>query len=199
MRTFTRNIAIFILIFSGVIKTNIQAQGLETTWAYHDDADGIDDRASESIPGESLNFIGNGATSISTSNNITLYVMTDKNFAGDKEEQVLLRWWNGESEEWIFGGWEKNIKLGGINSSFHGYPSDGEQDVDLWKIEIPAEKTKPGDNYYAIQLKGWTEAESTEHFLLRVTGETGKKNQLDQAWIETGDYFNKDWIVKITE
>jgi len=191
-----------ISICSILLVGSLQAGVLTDTWAYHDDNDDIDDRISESVPGGQATFLGNGSSVISSADPITLYVLTDQNFAGEREEQVLVRWWNGEKEEWIMGSWERNIEIGSdsvLSPEFHGLPLTGTTTVDLWKIEIPAETTLPGENFYTIQLKGWTEDDSIGMFLLRDMKTSGsRKNFLGQA-ITDGDYFGHDWSVTITE
>lgn len=176
---------------------------LEVSYAYHDDADGTDDRATENIPGETYAFIGNASTSIRDDDTVTLYAITANQFAGDAEEQILVRWWNGEEEHWIMGTWEKNLFLGaGENAKgpFHNCPPDGEVMVDLWKFEIGPGITRPGENYYVIQLKGWSEEGATEYYLLRDGGADGAgENNVGQAWTPEPNYFEHDWSVQITE
>jgi hypothetical protein len=172
---------------------------LHSQWAYHDDADSIDDRTTEKVPGENLAFIGNGTAFISSEEPVILHVLTDRNFAGDREEQVFARWWNGEEEHWVMGRWKKNILLGGLDT-FHGKPLDGDVTLDLWEIRVEPDMTRPGENYYVIQLKGWAEnAEADEIYLLHNPGSAGATaNELNQAWT-AGDYYGRDWSVTISD
>jgi hypothetical protein len=185
------------------LAASSHAADLTTDWAYHDGNDGTDNRVTENIPGEGYAFIGNGTLSVGNDDPVTLYVLTSNNFAGDKDEQIFVRWWNGESENWVMGGWEKNIYLGKNgetdNGVFHGQPSEGGVMLDLWKIVIPPEMTRPGENFYVIQLKGFQEgSEPTQVYLLRDGADGSSNNNLGQAWT-SGDYFGHDWSVTISE
>jgi hypothetical protein len=172
---------------------------LVTDWAYHDDNDGTDDRAGEGVPGQSFSFLGNGGIEIPDGDAVTLYVLTVNQFAGEADEQVFVRWWNGTEEKWIMGGWATNVVLGsGENDAgrFHGLPNDAPVMLDVWKLEIPADVTMPGENFYVIQLKGFTEAGSTEKYLLRDSADGAANNNLNQS-VGT-NFFSHDWSVTIT-
>lgn len=186
-----------------VLALSASAAELTTDWAYHDNNDGTDHRTTESVPGDSYTFVGNGTTTMGNDDPVTLYILTANNFAGDLEEQVFVRWWNGEAENWVMGSWEKNVPLGksgdADNGVFHGLPSDGGVTLDLWKVLIPPEMTRPGDNFYVIQLKGWQEgAEASQAYLIRDSAEGSGNNNLGQSWT-SGDYFGHDWSVTIEE
>ena len=76
----------------------------------------------------------------------------------------------------------------------------GEAMLDLWQVEIGPEVTKPGENYYVIQLKGWDEGgTAVEGYLLRDTAGSGQRNDLGQAWTSDGDYFGHDWSLTVIE
>lgn len=177
------------------------AADLNVEWAYHDDADGIDDRAGEKVPGQTFAFLGNGSTNIADADIVTLYVMTANQFAGDADEQIFVRWWNGSEENWVAGSWVGNLQIGeGENGVglFHDQPVEGQIMADLWKIEIAPEITQPGVNYYAIQLKGWKDGAATEYYLLRDEApENGGLNNLNQSWTSGADYAGHDWSVMI--
>lgn len=179
----------------------LMAASVNVDFAYHDDGDGTDDRATEKAPGTSLAFLGNGKTAIPDGEPVIIHVMTAQQFAGDADEQVFVRWWNGQEEQWIMGSWVTNIVLRAsekTEETFHGQPYDGEVTVDLWKIEVGAELTMPGENFYVIQLKAWTDAGSSEAYLTRDMGESSSgENNVNQDWT-TGPYFNHDWSVNIT-
>lgn len=175
--------------------------GLNTDWAYHDDNDGTDDRATEYVPAKDMPFIGNGKVSVPNDQVVTLYVLTANQFAGDLEEQVFVRWWNGEQEHWIMGSWVDNVYLGTGETDagrFHGLPMDAPVMLDLWKFEIGADITKPGENFYVIQLKGWSEGGTQEVYLLRDASDESSNNNVGQA-NTSGSYFGHDWSVKIEE
>lgn len=177
------------------------AEDVVVDWAYHDDADGIEDRLTEMIPGEGYAFVGNGSLKIPDGDTVYLYVLTANNFAGDKEEQLFVRWWDGEKAHWIMGQWMKNVYLGtGDEASvFHGQPQNAPVMLDLWKFEVPADLTRPGQNYYAFQLKGWRDGEPVEKYLVRETaGDFSGINNLGQAWSASEDFSGRDWIVEIT-
>ncbi|MFH0953833.1 MAG: hypothetical protein V1873_05855 [Verrucomicrobiota bacterium] len=175
---------------------------LNMDWAYHDDNDGVDDRATENVPGQGVMFLGNAKLEIPDAEPVTLYVLTVNQFAGEAEEQVLVRWWNGTEEKWIMGGWLTNVWLGaGENDSgrFHGLPNDQSVMLDVWKVDVGSEVTMPGTNYYVIQLKGWAQDAAKESYLTRDSmGENGKVNNVNQSWTPAADYFNHDWSVTIT-
>jgi hypothetical protein len=129
--------------------------------------------------------------------------MTANQFAGDADEQVFVRWWNGDREHWIIAEWFANatLDISGENAGiFRGKPDFGSVMVDIWKIWIPADYTRPGDNYYVIQLKAWSPQGASEYYLLRDSGVEGAKvNNLGQAWTENANYAGHDWKVVITE
>ena len=190
------------ILLSAVLALSARAE-LATDWAYHDGNDGNDNRTTEMVPGESFAFIGNGAAAIGNNDPVTIYILTPNNFAGDLEEQVFVRWWNGDTEHWISGQWEKNVMLGKNgevdNGTFHGLPLEGSVMLDLWKVVISPDLTRPGENFYVIQLKGWKEGEEPRQvYLLRDSAEGSSNNNLSQAWT-AGDYFGHDWSLKISE
>jgi hypothetical protein len=184
-----------------ILAAQAFAADLNVDWAYHDDADGRDDRAIEKVPDQTFCFLGNGSTNIADADTVTLYVLTANQFAGDADEQVFVRWWNGSEENWIMGGWVTNLNLGtGDNTvgPFHNQPEGWSVMVDLWKIEISPDTTRPGPNYYVIQLKGWKDNAATEYYLLRdSSGEQGRENNINQAWSEAPEYSGHDWSVNI--
>lgn len=179
----------------------LMAASVNVDFAYHDDGDGTDDRATEKVPGQTFTFLGNGKTAIPDGEPVTIYVTTAMQFAGDADEQVFARWWNGQEEHWIMGSWVTNIVLRASEKSeetFHGQPYDGEVTVDLWKIEVAPELTMPGDNFYVIQLKAWVEGGASQTYLTRDMGELDSgENNVNQDWTQSS-YFNHDWSVNIT-
>ena len=193
---------IWVLVLTGLLALG-RAYGAELNmdWAYHDDNDGVDDRASEGVPGQAYTFLGNGKLEIPDADPVTIYVLTANQFAGDADEQVMLRWWNGKEEKWISGGWVTNVFLGsGENDAgrFHGLPNDGSVMADIWKVEVSPDITLPGTNYYVIQLKGVAEGQPPmEAYLLRDAGKESKDNNVKQSWT-SGSYFEHDWSVTIT-
>lgn len=189
-----------ILAFACFSTVSASAQ-INMEWTYHDDADDVDDRTTEKVPGEEFTFLSPADTVIPDDTPVVIYVLTANNFAGDLDEQVFARWWNGETENWVMAQWIKNIPLSpmGITAqTFHGLPLAGEAMLDLWRIEIGAEFTRPGENYYVIQAKGWKEGETREAYLLRdAVPEKSSENALGQQWIGSPDYAGHDWSVRI--
>ncbi len=179
------------------------AGDISAFWAYHDDDDFIDDRATEQVPGDTLTFVGNGKTQVPNDEPVTLYVVTVNNFAGDADEKVVARWWNGQQENWLEGSWVKNIAPDAATAaelSFHGQTITPDTKLDLWKIEVPADMTQPGDNFYFFQLKAQRPDGSAGTVVLLLadsSGETSQRNNLGQAWTENGDYYTHDWAVTI--
>jgi hypothetical protein len=171
---------------------------LNMDWAYHNAAGA--DRTQELVPGQGVSFLGHSEVSIPDAEPVTLYVTTANQFAGDADEQVFVRWWNGKEEKWITGNWVTNVWLGsGENDAgrFHGQPMDQSVMLDVWEFEIGADVTLPGENFYVVQLKGWKEgSEPAQAYLLKDAGADSKVNNLGQVWT-AGDYFQHDWSVTI--
>lgn len=173
------------------------AQEIRTDWAYHS-AEG-ETPATETVPGESFAFLANGTAAIPQDQAVTLYVVTDHEFAGDMDEQVFVRWWDGYMAHWIMGTWVKNIWLS-PSHRLRGQPGDGagETMVDLWKVDVPSWITQPGENFYAIQLKGCREGMSEERYLLRRgAGDFSRRNALGQVWSSSEEFDGQDWSVTI--
>ena len=171
---------------------------IRTDWAYHAVGNGA--RMAEQVPGESGAFLANGTDQIPDGDTVTLYVLTAKEFAGDMEEQVFVRWWDGYMSHWIMGTWVKNVALDAAQpqTRFHGLPENGTVDLDLWRIEIPASITQPGDNFYAVQLKGFAPDSSDERFLLRQPGgDFCHSNNFGQVWSASEEFDGQDWMVQI--
>ena len=174
------------------------AQEIRTAWAYHG-AEGVAP-ASETVPGESFAFLANGTASIPQDKAVALYVITDHEFAGDLDEQIFVRWWDGYMAHWIMGTWVKNIRLS-PSLQLRGKPAAGEGEVmlDLWRVDVPSWITQPGENFYAIQLKGCRGDVSEERYLLRrAGGDFSRVNPLGQAWSSSEEFDGQDWSVVIT-
>lgn len=171
---------------------------IQTDWAYH--AIGSSTRTTEQVPGENMTFLANGSEQVNDNDTVTLYVLTAHDFAGDMDEQIYVRWWDGYMSHWIMGSWVKNLKLAPQpdGPSLRGLPVDGPVAVDLWKIEIPSWITQPGDNFYAIQLKGCTPDSSEERYLLsRPGGDFSQTNNFGQIWSASEEFDGQDWKVQI--
>ncbi|OQA23660.1 MAG: hypothetical protein BWY59_02552 [Verrucomicrobia bacterium ADurb.Bin345] len=185
-----------------VLASSVVALGaLNTEWAYHDDNDGEDDRTTEYVPGKDFAFLGNGNTTIKTTEPVVLYVLTANRFSGEADAQVFVRWWNGQEEHWVMGTWVDNLYLGSGETDagrLHGQPEGDTVMLDVWKIEISPEMTRPGENFYAIQIKGWSEAGEEVAYLLRDSSEDSWNNNVKQALSNSG-FFGHDWSVKIEE
>jgi len=169
-----------------------------TDWAYHSSTPGS--RETERVPGESFTFLGNGTETVTDSDPVTLYLLTDQDFAEEMKEQVFVRWWNGSRAHWIQGRWIKNITLDASDpeTCFHGLPREGTRSLDLWKVRIPASLTQPGDNYYAIQLKGTRDGISEERYLLRkLAGDFSQTNPLGQIWSASEEFDGQDWKIEV--
>ena len=101
------------------------AQEIKTDRAYH--AIGSSSRWTETVPGESFSFLANGSDQVGNDDTITLYLLTDQNFAGDMDEQIYVRWWDGTMSHWIMGSWVKNVFLDADKpeTQFHNQPANG--------------------------------------------------------------------------
>lgn len=187
--------------------------GIEADWAYHASANDLDERATEHVPGSDACFVGGCSVRVSGARPVILHLLTENDFAGDAEEQVWVRWWNGTEARWIPGKWEANIQLGSLGGdatadyvraagSFRGLPSMGSKMVDLWTVEISPEDTAPGINYYSIQLKGVGGGDGeSKIFLLRYPiGEDGPINNLGQAWTaDEAAVYGHDWTLEVKD
>ena len=88
-----------ILTLSGLLAAEAAAAGdFCTEWAYH--SAGSEARLTERVPGGEHCFLANGAVEAAASDTVTLYVLTARNFAGDMDEQVFVRWWDGTMAHW---------------------------------------------------------------------------------------------------
>ena len=173
---------------------------LQADWAYH--AIGSGSRWSEQVPGEEFKFLANGTDQIHDSDSVTLYLLTAHDFAGDMDEQVYVRWWDGTMSHWIMGSWVKPLTLDASRpaSCLRGLPVDGTVVVDLWKIDIPSWITQPGENFYAIQLKGYAPDSSEERYLLsKPGGDFSQKNNVGQVWSASEEFDGQDWKVNILQ
>lgn len=179
----------------GYGTTAAKAQEIRTDWAYH--GVGEFSCATEAVPGEAFSFLANGPGALPQDALVTLYVLTDHEFAGEMDEQVFVRWWDGYMAHWIMGTWVKNVTLSSA-LPLRGHPQEGEAFLDLWKIEVPAWVTQPGENYYAIQLKGYRGDVSEERYLLcHGNGDFARRNELGQVWSSSEEFDGQDWKVTI--
>lgn len=175
-----------------------QARDIQMDWAYHSAKP--DQRASERVPGENFAFLANGSESIPSSDPVSIYVLAPNDFAGELDEQVFVRWWDGSMAHWIMGSWVKNVVLdsGSPEGRFRGLPESGSVVLDLWKIEVPPWVTQPGLNFYAVQMKGFGPDASEERFLLkRSIGDFSRTNRLGQIWSASEEFDAQDWSVEI--
>ena len=185
------------LVFAALTMTSVLAD-IQTDWAYH--AIGSASRFTELVPGETVSFVANGSEQVNDGDTVTLYVLTAHDFAGDLDEQIYVRWWDGYMSHWIMGTWLKNITLNPApeGPTLRGLPVDGPVTLDLWKIEVPPWITQPGDNYYAIQLKGCTPDTSEERYLLsKPGGDFSQTNNFGQIWSASEEFDGQDWRIQI--
>ena len=191
---------IFAFLLTALLVTPLAAEEIQADWLYH--AIGSSNRSSEKVPGEDFAFLANGTDQVSDADTVTLYLLTGEDFAGDLDEQVFVRWWDGTMSHWIMGSWVKNITLDSSRpeTSFHGQPETGTVTLDLWKIEIPPPVTQPGENFYAIQIKGYSANSSDERYLLsRPGGDFSRTNQFGQIWSSSEEFDGQDWMVNILQ
>jgi hypothetical protein len=129
-------------------------------------------------------------------------LLTGADFAGELDEQVFVRWWDGTMSHWIMGSWVKHVTLDASRpeTAFHGQPTEGTVTLDLWKIEIPPLVTQPGENFYAIQIKGYSQDSADERYLLsRPGGDFSRTNRLGQIWSSSEEFDGQDWMVNILQ
>lgn len=192
MKLFAPILAVVLLVGSAA-RADIQ-----TEWAYH--SSGHSGRYEDQVPGEDFCFLPNGADAIPNDDTITLYVLTAHDFAGPADEQIFVRWWDGRMSHWIMGVWVKQLTLQAPpdGPTLRGLPTADQARLDLWKIEIPAWITQPGDNFYAIQLKGYAPDGVDERYLLcKPGGDFSQTNNLGQIWSASEEFDGQDWRVEV--
>jgi hypothetical protein len=170
---------------------------IQSDWAYH--AAGSGSRWTVSVPGEEFTFLANGTDQISNDDTVTLYLVTANQFAGDKDEQIHVRWWDGTMSHWIMGSWLKTLHLDAGEMRFRGQPEDGTAAVDSGGVDIPPWITQTGDNFYAIQLKGLhPDGTAEERYLLCTAGgDFTRTNRLGQIWSASEEFDGQDWRIQI--
>jgi len=170
-------------------------------WAYHDDDDGIDNRATEKVPGTRYTFLENGTNVIHDKDPVGLYITTVNEFAGVRKESVEVRWWNGRNEFWVKANIVTNIILGNRAAgstvgTFHALPRSGTARINVWKATISADMTVPGTNFYVIRLVAvGLNKEPVEVFLMQT--DPSHDNALGQAWTPKWDFYGNDWNLVI--
>ena len=190
----------YSFLLMAMLAVSTAAAEIQTDWAYH--AIGGAGRMAEQIPGETFTFLANGSDQIADGDTVTLYVLTAGDFAGAMDEQIYVRWWDGYMSHWIMGAWIKTLTLDAAQaeSAFHGQPREGTVELDLWKIEIPSWITQPGENFYAIQLKGCTPETSEERYLLgRAGGDFSQTNNFGQVWSASEEFDGQDWKINVLQ
>ena len=176
----------------------LAAEEIQTDWAFH--AVGNGSRLTEQVPGEEFSFLANGTDQVGDHDAIILYLLTAHDFAGGMDEQIYARWWDGAMSHWIMGTWIKAIALDAAKpeTRFRGLPADGSVLLDRWKIEIPPWITQPGENFYAIQLKGFARGTSDERYLLcKPGGDFSRTNNLGQVWSSSEEFDGQDWKINV--
>lgn len=184
-----------LLLGLGCIQMTTAGE-IQTEWAYH--SAGSAPRLTECVPGTDLTFVANGSDAIPTSETITLHVLTAKNFAGELDEQVTVRWWDGTRAHWVMGYWVGPVEVSAAQGGFRGQPVEGTATLDLWRIDIPPLVTRPGGNFYAIQLKGFQGDQVEDRYLLcRAGGDFSRTNRLGQIWSSSEEFTRQDWQIQI--
>ena len=191
-----KKFAIFLVLVTLALPA-VRAD-IQTDWAYH--SSGHSGRYTDLVPGEDFCFLPNGAEAIPNDDTITLYVLTAHDFAGPADEQIFVRWWDGRMSHWIMGVWVKNITLHAEpeGPTLRDLPAEGSVLLDLWKVDIPAWVTQPGDNFYAIQLKGYSPDGMDERYLLcKPGGDFSQTNNVGQIWSASEEFDGQDWRVEV--
>ncbi|NLG34036.1 MAG: hypothetical protein GX548_01640 [Lentisphaerae bacterium] len=186
------------IVLAALTASALSAAAFQTEWAYHSAGDSA--RLQETVPGRDIPFLANASQEIPDADPVTLYVITAHNFAGDPEEQIFVRWWDGAMAHWIMGVWVDNITVSAEpeDARFRGEPSEGTLFLDLWKIVVPAWITQPGQNYYAIQLKAFQDGDSESRYLVQqVQGGFSRTNRFGQIWSASEEVHGQDWSVRI--
>ena len=168
---------------------------VDWTWAYHDDDDGIDDRQTEQVPGTDFTFIP--SQPIVANQGFRIYFLANDNFAGDNNGNAWVRWWNGEGETWFPTFRISTFDIGSLN--FHGQGVECYSLASVWASDIWGSSTRPGTNYYAIQLTSPSHSPADWDYLLRTDPLTtgSGSNNVNQAIGEEADYSGHDWPIFI--
>lgn len=168
-------------------------------WLYHDDADGIDDRTTVPISG--LDTYAVDHTAILDSANVAIRMLSSKNLQ-NFDGQMWVHWWNGSEEHWVRGYLEADALLEA--GTFHGLPVSGVATVAQWRCDIDSSLTRPGTNYYAVQVKvGSTpplgEEVFDEDWLLRDITDSGYSsiNNVGQSVSDTAEFADHDWSIAV--
>lgn len=168
-----------------------------TDWAYHNDGREM----AELIPGRSDFFRPEQNKTVSKEQPVQLFLLTPYDYAGEKEEKIRLRWWNGEKEHWLDAEWVDNVVLSAQADpvqTFHGQPERDDMLLDVWKVTVPASMIHAGSNYYVFQMIG-TDPKGLRNeavILSRLPGDApGECNILGQYLIRNGSFFGKDWVI----
>jgi hypothetical protein len=172
---------------------------IDWSWAYHDDADGEDERTTQALPEQRGTYLDR--TEFLDGEDIAIWLLTSERFQSSGG-QVWMHWWNGTADLWTQAHSQGLVVVqpGEINGS----PAAAPQTAALWRADISATMTQAGENYYAIQLKTtsalpnngqWVE----EGWLTRdiTGGPTSATNNLGQAMTQTNDYAGHDWSVRV--
>ena len=185
-------------LFSFLILAASALADIQTDWAYHSLGDA--DRLTTVVPGENVPFLAGGSDQVGNDQGIVLYVLTASDFAGSMDEQIYVSWWDGAMAHWIMGSRIKNIVLEAAPAGLHfrNLPAQGTVALDLWQVEIPEWITQPGENFYAIQLKGYAAEGTEERYLLsKPGGDFAQTNNLGQIWSSSEEFDGQDWKITI--
>lgn len=173
----------------------------DTGRAFHSPPDQTPDAIT--VPGSDRRFFEPAGSRMSVPNSeaVTLFILTDRGFAGDAEEQIYVRWWDGYVTHWVMGFWVRNVTAGEVAAvlpSFGNAVADPSELLDVWQVEIPSWMTQPGDNYYAIQLKSYAPGGAESRFLLaRSAGDFSATNRVGQVFSASEEIQEQDWKVTI--
>lgn len=143
------------------------------------------------VPGETFPFLQLPAPGSHAP--VRIHVITSSDFAGPLDEQVYVRWWDGRMAHWIMGYWVRNLPA----EVFSGAIPAGSR-VDLWRVEIPDYVWQSGQQFYAIQVKGYQNGTSIDRYLLgRSGGDFTHTNSLGQIWSASEEFEGQDWAVTL--
>lgn len=191
--------ALFVLALAGTLLTGLPSSAfaqdlppagdIDTSLLFHSASP--DAPTATLVPGETFPFIqlppaGSHAP-------VRIHVLTSTDFAGPLDEQVYVRWWDGRMAHWIMGYWVRNLPA----EVFSGAIPAGSR-VDLWRVEIPDYVWQSGQQFYAIQVKGYQNGTSVDRYLLgRSGGDFTHTNSLGQIWSASEEFEGQDWAVTL--
>lgn len=170
------------------------AADIRTDWLYHA-APGVDP-ASSPVPGTSSTFL---TLPSRPSDPALVFVLTPTQFAGDANERVSVRWWDGRMAHRVPGTWIRNLSPADLPPGApYSAPLPPDAVLDLWRVEVPSWILQPGEHFYAVHLQASDADGTADRFLLATGGgDFSRTNALGQVWSASEEFDGQDWPVLV--